>query len=189
MKQKPTGQELIQLFLGDRGRAIDKVLGDGNCLFRVLAKQLCGNPNEHTQLRKLLMDFEVKNSKAFGKLCVSINNMSFAEHVETRKKVFTWGTTVEILATASLFQVDIFEVTELLVPGKVRWMKYSPITSDKLTGLEITSSFRTTCRKSWLEIAFIGGCHFDSIKPLSKNEKLTRPQLEVNRYEVDLTQV
>ena len=187
MKKKPTSHELIQLFLADRGRAIDRVLGDGNCLFRELAKQLCGNPNEHTQLRKLLMDFEVKNSKEFGKLCVSINSMSFTEHVETRKKVFTWGTTVEILATASLFQVDIFEVTESLVPGKVNWMKYSPITSDRLTGLEIASSF--TCRKSWLEIAFTGGCHFDSIKPLSINEKLTRPQLKVNRYELDLTQV
>ena len=96
MKKKPTSHELIQLFPVDRGRAIDRVLEDVNFLIRALAKQLCGNPNEHTQLRKLLMDFEVKNSKEFGKLCVSINSMSFAEHVETRKKVFTWGSTVEI---------------------------------------------------------------------------------------------
>ena len=133
------------------------------------------------------MEFEQKNSEVFGKLCSSINRISFTEHVETRKKVFTWGTTVEILATASLFQVDIFEVTESLAPGKVKWMQYSPITSDKLTGLESASSF--SCKKSWLEIAFIGGCHFDSIKPLNKNEKLTRPQVEVNHYEVDLTRV
>ena len=68
------------------------------------------------------MDFEQKNSEVFGKLYTSVNCISFTEHVETRKKVFTWGTTVEILATASLFQVDIFEVTESLSPGKVKWM-------------------------------------------------------------------
>ena len=131
------------------------------------------------------MDFELKNSTVFGKLCVSINRTSFTNHIETRKKVFTWGTTVEILATASLFQVDIFEVTESLAPGKVKWMHYSPISSDKLTGLESASSF--SCTKSWLEIVYTGGCHFDSIKPLDKNEGLTRPHIEVNQYEVDLT--
>ena len=31
-------------------------------------KQLCGNPDQHIELRKLLMDFEVKNSQVFGKL-------------------------------------------------------------------------------------------------------------------------
>ena len=184
-KVKLNGHELIRQFLTENERAIDKVLPDGNCLFRALAKQLCGDPEKHIELRKMLINFEVKNSEVFAKLCTSINSTSLVEHVETRRKVFTWGTTVEILATASLFQVNIFEVTESLVPGKVKWTKYSPISCEKLIGLEDASDFG--CSKSWLEIVFIGGRHFDSIKPLSKNGKLTRPQLDLKHYEVDLT--
>ena len=77
--------------------------------------------------------------------------------------------------------MDIFEVTDSLTPGNVKWMHYSPIGSDRLTGLESASSF--SCTKSWL---YTGGCHFDSIKPLD-NEGLTRPHIDVNQYEVDLT--
>ena len=177
----PQGYELVRPFLAAMGRTIDKVLGDGNCLFRALAKQLSGSSDKHMELRGIMMNFEAKNA-------TTINRISFAEHIDTRKKVFTWGTTLEILATASLFRVDIFEATNSLTPGKMKWLKYSPVDYENLRGLEGASDFNTR-GKSWLEIVYIGSCHFDSITPLNKDITLTRPQLEVKHYHMDLSQV
>ena len=39
---------------------------------------------------------------------------------------FTWGTTVEIFATATMFGLVIYEATDSLVPGIPRWMRFSP---------------------------------------------------------------
>ena len=47
----PQGYELVRPFLAATGRTIDKVLGDGNCLFRALAKQLSRNPDKYMELR------------------------------------------------------------------------------------------------------------------------------------------
>ena len=38
-------------FLAYYGRKLDSVLGDGNCMFRSLAKQLSGDSDKHGQLR------------------------------------------------------------------------------------------------------------------------------------------
>ena len=186
----PQGYELVRPFLAAM-RTIDKVLGDGNCLFRallalLLAKQLSGSPDKHMELRGIIMKFEAKNAHVFAKMCCTINRISFAEHIDTRKKVFTWGTTLEILATASLFKVDIFEATNSLTPGKIKWLKYSPIDYENLIGLEGASDFNTH-GKSWLEIVYIGSCH--CITPLNKDITLTRPQHEVKHYHMDLSQV
>ena len=37
-----------------------------------------------------------------------------------------WGTTVEIIAAATMIQVGVYEVTDSLVPGRPRWTKFSP---------------------------------------------------------------
>ena len=66
-----------------------------------------------------------------------------------------------------------------------KWLKYSPVNYENLRGLEDASDFNT-CGKSWLEIVYIRSCHFDSIKPLKIT--LTRPQLGVKHYHMDLTQ-
>lgn len=41
-------------FLAYHGRKLDSVLGDGNCMFRSLAKQLSGDSDKHAQLRDKL---------------------------------------------------------------------------------------------------------------------------------------
>ena len=64
------------------------------------------------------------------------------------------------MATSSLFKVDVFEAADSLVPGKIKWLRYTPITCEDLIGLEDA-----------------GSCHFDSIKPLDKGKSLTRPCL------------
>ena len=43
-------------------------------------------------------------------------NTTLADHIKKQAK-FTWGTTVEIFAAATMFGVVIYEATDSLVPG------------------------------------------------------------------------
>ena len=111
------------------------------------------------------MNFEAKNFHTFSKLCTAINDKPLTDHVETTRKLYTWGTNLEIMAASSLFKLDIFEATDSLVPGKIKWLKYTPIACEDLIGLEDAGDFNSR-RKPWLEIVYSGSSHFDSIKPL-----------------------
>ena len=86
-----------------------------------------------------------------------------------------------------MWNIIQFLAADSLVPGKIKWLKYTPIACEDLIGLEDAGDFNSR-RKPWLEIAYTGSCPFDSIKPLDKGKSLTRPCLEARHYEVDLTQ-
>ena len=147
----------MKLFLSLTNRKVDKVLGDGNCLFRALAKQLTGTSEEHVELRKLLMRFEEINYPKFTATLAP--PITFAEHIKSRKQDRCWETTVEIFAAATLFNIDIYEATDSLVPGTPRWMKFRNYSTIK--GVE--RAFFNTLNVQWIEILYTNNCHYDSI--------------------------
>ena len=101
------------------------MLGDGNCLLRALAKQITGDSENHAQLRNLTMKFIETNPNTFQPLVAALDPpRSFEDHVKRLKQNSVWGTTVEIIAAATVFQM--YEATDSLVPGRPRWMKFSP---------------------------------------------------------------
>ena len=79
-------------------------MGDGNCPFRALSHQLTGDEQSHITLRKVIVDFEALNPQVFSRLVVAINEREFSEHLESMKKIFVWGSGVEIQAASSLFK-------------------------------------------------------------------------------------
>jgi len=46
-------------------------------------------------------------------------------HSKNIKKQFIWGTTTEIIAGATLFQIDVYVATDSYRPGSVTWLLYS----------------------------------------------------------------
>ena len=130
------------------------------------------------------MNFETKNAHVFAKMCTIINCISFAEHLDTRKKCSPGGQLWKSWSQHHSLEL-IFEATDSLTPGKWKWPKYSPVDYENLRRLEDTSDFNTRV-ESWLEIVYIHSCHFDSTKPLNKDVTLTRPQLEVKHYHMDM---
>ena len=50
-------------FLAYHGRKLDSVLGNGNCMFRSLAKQLSDDSDKHGQLRERLCEFISLNGR------------------------------------------------------------------------------------------------------------------------------
>ena len=112
MQKKPTGAPksgyaVLLPFLQKQGRTVERALGDGNCLFRSLSLQLTGTQDHHIKLRKAIAKFE-QTEGVFEKLHKTINRTPFLSHLQKIKKTCVWGTNVEVMATASLFQIDVY---------------------------------------------------------------------------------
>ena len=97
-----TGYEILQPFLNKQGRELDKVIGDGICLFRALSRNITGVEDHHLLLRKAISDFEENNPVLFTGLSSAIIQVPLQEHLKRIKKPYVWGTTLEIIAAASL---------------------------------------------------------------------------------------
>ena len=62
---------VCRAFLLQINRKVNKVLGDGNCLFRALSEQTTGTSGKHAELRTLLLAFEEMNPQIFQPLVYS----------------------------------------------------------------------------------------------------------------------
>ena len=182
------GYAVLIPFLQQQNRVVDRVLGDGNCLFRALSIQLTGTQDHHLELRKLIALFEKGNENVFKNLHVSINrSVLFLDHLQNIKKSCTWGTTVEILAFSSLFQVDVYIASDTYYPGKTTWLKYSPRITPTSFSVELESStfYSNLNMPEWIEILHVSQTHFDAIKP-TIGAKLTRPILDERSTCIDI---
>ena len=99
--QSSNGYTVLKPFLQEQGCVPDKVLGDGNCLYRALSVQLCGTQDYQLQLRKAIVDFEVKEKTVFRGLHEAINASHFDDHLKKMRNSGVWGTNVEIIAAVN----------------------------------------------------------------------------------------
>ena len=176
-----TGYALLELFLQQQGRAPDRVLGDGNCLFRALSRSLTAVEDHHLKLRKAIAQLEAENPAVFNGLHMAINKTPFNDHLTNIKKSHVWGTTVEILAAASLFQLDVYVATDSYAMGIPTWLLFTPKTLSTLTDRQLLHqlnfSFTDQIKNSWIELVHVSNSHFDSVKALEGN-KLSHPKLQ-----------
>ena len=175
-----TGYSVLLPFLQKQGRTIDRVLGDGNCLFRALSLQLTGFQEYHMDLRRIIAQCESK-IKAFQGIHATINRTRFADHLKNIGKTCIWGTNLEIIVTATLFETDIYVATDNYRPGNPTWLKYSPnshatteLRRSSISDLSSTIPHKT---RQWLELTHVSRCHFDAVKPIS-NTQMSRPLLQ-----------
>ena len=88
-----------------QGRSIERVLGDGNCLFRALSLQLTGMQDHHLSLRKIIAQCESKATSFQGIHAALNKTITFADHVKNIAKTCAVGDhSLEIIAVASIFQ-------------------------------------------------------------------------------------
>ena len=77
----------------------------GNCLFRSLSDQLFSTQEDHYMIRLLLLRFYI-----FSKYLMDVNEKHFKDHLRKIICPYTWGTHIEILAAASLFQIQLYYI-------------------------------------------------------------------------------
>ena len=167
-------------FLTAHGRQIDQTKPDGNCLFRSLSKQLCNNSECHGMLREMITEYVESNPKLFQGW--TVEHLSVEEHTHRMKTQGTWGSHLEIKATATLFSKTIYVASDTLVAGKCTWEAFSPFSVSGRT--QEVSKFPVTNHKHWLEIAYTGHCHYDAVVPLLLEMPLKPPALTGQTYSV-----
>lgn len=87
------------------GLAIKDVAGDGNCLFRAMADQITGDPNNHAVYRKQICEYILHNREDFEPFIE--DDEPFEEYLSRMRRNATWGGHLEIQACCMLFQVNI----------------------------------------------------------------------------------
>ena len=177
-----TGYSVLKPFLTKQQRELDRVLGDGNCLFRAFSKAICGVEDYHLHLRKAIAEFEADNHNLFKSTHEAVNQTKFSTHVQNIKKLYTWGTSTEIIAAATLFQVEVYVATDSYRPGVPMWLQYRPKPISLLantTNLPYLSkhNINPQCDFHWIELTHVSSVHFDTTKPL-KGCTLSKPMLE-----------
>ena len=179
-----TGYAILKPFLSSQSREIDRVLGDGNCLFRALSKSLTGVEDYHPHLRKAISEFEADNNLLFKPLHEAIYQNNFNNHLKNIKKQYIWGTSTEIIVAATLLEMDIYVASDTYKTGVPTWLLYKPRPLSFLANPNTVSylhkhkiSHKIDCLHNWIEITHMSSIHFDAVKPL-KGCNLTRPTLE-----------
>ena len=92
------GYKAILTSLKQQNRTIDNIQADGNCMFRSLSKELFGSEKYHSDLRKLVTDFEYCNLQLQP---ASSSKETCIHHINKMKNETVWGTTTELLSFAS----------------------------------------------------------------------------------------
>ncbi|VDK69172.1 unnamed protein product [Litomosoides sigmodontis] len=113
-------QEPKPLFCKSIPSSTAPIVADGNCLFRSIALYLSGSDEEHSVVRKNVVEFEEKYDDELRE----VNNFSLAdwkEHIRKMTNDGEWATEIELLALAALLDADIWT----FLNGK--WLRYRPL--------------------------------------------------------------
>ena len=71
-------------------------------------KAICGVEDYHLHLQKVIAEFETDNHSLFKSIHETVNRTKFHTHVQNISKLYTWGTSTEIIEAATLFQVEVY---------------------------------------------------------------------------------
>ena len=143
------------------GRQVDYVLGDGNCFFRCLLRELHGTEGLHAEFRQSVCDLIDQHPGVFAQY---IDGGDTTRHVRELRKLGKWATTCEIYGSAALLQREVHVLTpipgsEKLAPDGqdfvYRWLLFSPLKLS--TSGEGGPAYLTLCNTN--------GNHYDRIAP------------------------
>lgn len=97
------------------------------CYIRAISFCLFGTQDNHLEVRTLLIRFENLNKNVFeGRLIPGVNESTVMAHVKKLCRPFTWAANIEMMATATLFQVPVYECTQA-PSGFYRWEIFKPL--------------------------------------------------------------
>jgi len=90
--------------LKEMNRVVKPIIGDGNCFFHLVSQIVYGDEMLHEKIRDLLADFISWNRTDFQPYI----NGDMVEYIARVRLTRVWGTAVELLAAASLFDIPVY---------------------------------------------------------------------------------
>ena len=113
---------------------VDSIVGDGNCFFRAISKEITGTQENHQAIRLAITRFMSgpEDALSFGHAFFGIEEplSKLTAYMKTSGVCHNaWGTEKEIYVAATLFQVDIVIYSEYGKQGRT-WLYFHPIFSN-----------------------------------------------------------
>ena len=145
---------------------IERIVGDGHCLFRAISKAITGNQENHQLFRAAVVQWMLseRHPPQLAKYVGSVGENSVCsevvrEYIERSKMSHdTWGSDKEIRAFATMFQIVIYVSNNS--PGGRRWNAFPPLFADEATCMK-ESDYKLYLYHS------DGGIHYDLVIPKS----------------------
>ena len=148
-------------------RFIDVIVGDGNCFFRAISKELFGSEKFHNDLRQILTKFTMHNPTLFQALDFTSN---FKKYCNRMSRKSTYATQVELQATATFLQLPMYVYTKpsptkdwqwtCFVPQKITTLSYAYEIALKNLPLPAPPHYH-------IEICHTNLNHYDRVIPLN----------------------
>ena len=91
--------------LAESNLIIHRMDGDGNCMFRSIADQLTGDPENHEVFREKIMKYIVQHADHFSLFMEDDEN--FDAYVERMNQLNEWGGHPELYAASQCFHINI----------------------------------------------------------------------------------
>ena len=104
-------------------RFIDVIVGDGNCFFRAISKELFGSEKSHPDLRQILVKFTIHNPTLFQAFDFTNN---FKKHYDRMPCRNTYARQVELQATATFLQLPLYVYTKPSLTEDRQWTCFVP---------------------------------------------------------------
>ena len=104
----------------------EKIIGDGNCFFRAVSKEITGSQSLHTKIREAIIEVfhDEKRKEHLRRYCGTDTNDYLIKTKMAQNGI--WATDVEIMATAMLLNTTINVYTQT---GQSKsWFPYEPFT-------------------------------------------------------------
>jgi len=126
---------------------------DGNCLFRAMADQFTGEPNNYATYRKQICDFILYNRMDYEPFIE--DDEPFEDYIARMRRNGTWGGHLEIQACSMAYQVNV-TIHQLNQP---RWELLSLAFSTKT-----------------IHLSYHDGQHYSSVRMLRDNSRNGPPE-------------
>ena len=84
---------------------LNKIQGDGNCLFRALCKSTFGNESMHLEVRQYVWDYMIEHRERFSEFIE--NDISIDEYLSKMLLDGEWGGHAELVAFSEIYNVSI----------------------------------------------------------------------------------
>ena len=82
---------------------------DGNCFYRSISYELFGTQEEDYIIRSVITRMENLNKNVFSSFLIpGVNKNTIEEHIHHVSTEGTWATQVEVIATATAFEVPVY---------------------------------------------------------------------------------
>ena len=112
--------------MANNGRKIVHMKPDGNCFYRSISYQLFGTQEEDCTVRSVITRMENLNKKVFSSFLIhGANKDTIEEHIHCVSTEGTWATQVDVVATATVFEIPVYFCVK--TTGQYVWNVIKPL--------------------------------------------------------------